>query len=301
MQNVGTWKPVEPAVSVASGVPDAPAAPAGGPRVSLHLRVLLWGQRGRGSVGEKAVSRVLCVTKRQPCGRFSCCLRGPSWLPEGASWIWGETPRAGSCLCCPGTGLPLIWVLKVLVQDRAQGCPSQPRTMLRVQGLESAPTVMRAKQVGFFCAQWSPWTMAVLRCWWEVNGLDSQGSVFLGLWEPVTLVCKYVATSEAPSRFVKMELSAGLAQGWCGALLGPREARTSLLSLPPLVCFVTDSAPLPFVVFTTLPVNLLVLDASCEQSHTACALSCLAPSAACSQGHPLGGTSVLFLADYFLI
>ena len=39
--------------------------------------------------------------------------------------------------------------------------------MLRLQGLESAPTVMRAKQVGFFCAQWSLWTMAVLRCRWE--------------------------------------------------------------------------------------------------------------------------------------
>lgn len=85
------------------------------------------------------------------------------------------------------------------------------------EGLESAPTVAWAKQVGF-CAQRSPWTVAVLRCWWEVNGLDSQGSMFLGLWEPVTLVCKYVATSEAPSRFVKMELSAGLAQGRRGRL-----------------------------------------------------------------------------------
>lgn len=42
--------------------------------------------------------------------------------------------------------------------------------------------------------------------------------MFLGLWEPVTLVYKYVATSEAPSRFVKMELSAGLAQGRHGRL-----------------------------------------------------------------------------------
>ena len=167
MQNVGTWKPVGPAVSVASGVPDAPAAPAGGPRVSLHLRVPLWGSGAGGA------------WVRRLCPGFSVSPRGNSVpgspaasvvllvLPEGASWIWGETPRAGSCLCCPGTGLPLIWVLKGLVQDRAQGCPSEPRAMLRVQGLESAPTVMRAKQVGFFCAQWSLWTMAVLRCRWE--------------------------------------------------------------------------------------------------------------------------------------
>lgn len=114
--------------------------------------------------------------------------------------------------------------------------------------------------------------------------------MFRGLWEPVTLVCKYVATSEAPSHFVKMELSVGLARGGAGpSWARGRRGRLFLVFLS-LVCFVTNSAPLPFAFFTTLPVNLLVLDTSCEQSHTAHALSCLAPSAACSQGHPLGGT-----------
>ena len=126
--------------------------------------------------------------------------------------------------------------------------------------------------------------------------------MFRGLWEPVTLVCKYVATSEAPSHFVKMELSVGLARGGAGpSWARGRRGRLFLVFLS-LVCFVTNSAPLPFVFFTTLPVNLLVLDTSCEQSHTAHALSCLASlrsvfSRSSARWHML----VLFLADYFLI
>lgn len=40
---------------------------------------------------------------------------------------------------------------------------------------------------------------------------------------------------------------------------GTGTARTSLLSLPALVCFVTNSAPLPSAFLTTLPVSVLIL------------------------------------------
>ena len=222
----------------------------------LHLRVPPWGQRASGSVGERALSRVVC-SPRGSSGRCSCCLRGPSCSPQVRLLDLGRDPQGRKLPLLSRDWSPSLWVLKGLVrEDGAQGHPSHPHAVLAVQGLVSAPTFVRAEQVGFFSAQRSPWTMAISRCWWEVNGLDSQGSVFLGLCKPVTPVCKYVAASEPPSHSGKMELSAGLAQGRCGALLGLQEAQTyrpsqraSLLGLPPLVCFVTTGllSPLHFL------------------------------------------------------
>ena len=63
------------------------------------------GQWGRGSVGEKALSRVLCVTKRQLCARFSCCLRGPSCAPRGRLLDLGRDPQG--------------WKLPLLSRDRS--------------------------------------------------------------------------------------------------------------------------------------------------------------------------------------
>lgn len=177
-------------------------------------------------MGEVVLSRVACVTKRQ----FWPVLLLPPWsflrsprAPPGS----GERPPG------PEAASVVQGLVSVTLAPEglgsggwSPGAPVSPRAVLGVQGLVSAPTFVRAERVGFFSAQRSPWTTAVLRCWWEVNGLDSQGSVFLGLCKPVTPVCKYVAASEPPSCSANMELSAGLAQGRCGALLGLREART---------------------------------------------------------------------------
>lgn len=112
MQNVGDQKSVRPAVPLASGGATEPLTESQMSR--LHPLV------GRGSLCTcgscPGGSGPVGVWARRRCPGLSAhqeaALAGspaasvvlPA-VPKCASWIWGETPRAGSCLCCPETGL----------------------------------------------------------------------------------------------------------------------------------------------------------------------------------------------------